>query len=374
METSVRKSKPASEWPRPRRDRTCDPFALPLPRYSGPQCSGHLEMPEDALAHMDRVISFLGLTPEKTRWTWLDTARHGKNIRLSWVEDRSYHSPAETWRHLRVRFVYDHIILREGATLELETPFSDPLEVYVHKLTMMAGARVVIKGGATVLSVGQWVGLKENRGQDLPAIELISAAGRPGHIGVAGQDGVVGSRDVPQGGPASGGACGAPGLNGDPLRNCAISVHTMTGYGRVRIQPGAGGAGGAGQPGGHGGRGGTIAFFKIGPGGNGGDGGDGGDGGRGGDAGSVRLDFRRRQENSDVVFEIAPGRGGPGGAAGLPGAGGLGRPDGQDGRHARPGQQGSEGRTPDICWVHRWDGEDMPEAPVPAPLSEAVST
>ncbi|MDP9840616.1 hypothetical protein J2T09_005404 [Neorhizobium huautlense] len=373
MEQGVRKPGSASAWPRPKRDRSCDPFALPLPRYSGPQCSGHLEMPQDALAHMDKVVTFLGFDAEKTRWTWIDTARHGKSIRLSWVEDRSYHSPAETWRHLRVRFVYDHIVLREGATLELETPFGDPLEIYVHKLTMMAGARIVINGGATVLSVGQWVGLKEASSQDLPAIELVSAAGRPGHVGSAGADGSAGCRDVPQGDPASGGASGAPGLNGDPLRNCAVSVHTMTGYGRLRIEPGAGGAGAAGQPGGNGGRGGTIAFFKIGPGGNGGDGGDGGDGGRGGDAASVRLDFRRRQQNSDVVFEILAGRGGPGGAAGAAGAGGLGWPDGLDGRHGRPGQQGMEGRPPDIFWVHRWDADETPAVPAPAPLSEAVS-
>lgn len=373
MTTVDTASKPKSRWPRPVRDRSCNPFDLPLPRLSGPQCSGHLEMPEDALAHMDKVISFLGFDLEKRRWNWLDSARHGRDLRLSWVEARSYHEPDETWKHLRVRYVYDHIVLREGATLDLETPFGDPLEVYAHKLTMMAGARVRIKGGATSLSVGQWVGQQAPDKAQLPVIELTSDDGRPGEGGIWGADGVAGTREMPQGGPGSSAGNGAQGLNGAPLRNCAIAVHTMTGYGRVRIRPGAGGPGGPGGPGGAGGQGGTVALFRIGQGGEGGAGGHGGDGGRGGDAGMVRLSFRRRQPDSDVILEIAPGSGGAGGAAGPGGAGGLGWPDGIAGANGRVGSRGADGRPPEPVWVHHWDLEDTPSSTATEAVSKVVS-
>ncbi|WP_255006472.1 hypothetical protein [Roseovarius sp. M141] len=350
--TGTQRKRP-SAWPRPDRDQGCDPFDLPLPRYSGPQCSGHQEMPTDARAHMDRVLTFLDIAPDRVRWRWLDSKRHGQDLRLSWIAARSYHDPVQTWKHLRVRHVYDHIILREGARLELETPFGDPLEVYLHKLTMMEGSQITITGGACSLTIGQWVGTRD-AGGDLPTILLTSQDGRDGSIGNAGEDGQHGSRDHPTGGNASYGAHGGQGLSAAPLHDCAVAVHTMTGHGCLRVQPGRGGAGGGGQPGGCGGHGGTIAFFQMGVGGDGGHGGDGGPGGGGATTGQLRLDFRNRQPGSDVVFDIQPGLGGPGGAAGPGGAGGIGTPDGQPGQNGRPGDPGATSPPPTIHWVNKW--------------------
>lgn len=350
--TGTQRTRP-SKWPRPHRDQSYDPFDLPLPRYSGPQCSGHLEMPADACAHMDRVLNFIRIAPDTVRWRWLDSKRHGQNLRLSWIADRSFHDPVETWKHLRVRHVYDHIVLRKGARLELETPFGDPLEVYMHKLTMMEGSQIVISGGACSLTIGQWVGTSE-AGNDLPAILLTSQNGRDGPVGNAGDDGQHGSRDHPPGGPATYGAHGGPGLGASPLNDCAVAVHTMTGHGCLRVQPGRGGAGGDGQAGGRGGHGGTIAFFKMGAGGDGGHGGDGGQGGAGANAGRLRLDFRNRQPDSDVVFDIQSGLGGRGGAAGPGGVGGIGAPDGQHGEAGRVGDPGAEPSPPEIHWVNKW--------------------
>lgn len=346
-------SKPPSKWPRPQRDQNCDPFDLPLPRYSGPQCSGHLEMPTDACTHMDRVLNFINVAPETVRWRWLDSKRHGPNLRLSWIAERSFHDPVETWKHLRVRHVYDHIILRKGARLELETPFGDPLEIYLHKLTMMEGACVVINGGACSLTIGQWVGTRA-KGTDMPTILLTSPSGRNGTVGNAGDDGQHGTRDRPLGGPATFGAHGGQGLGASPLRDCAVAVHTMTGHGCLRVQPGQGGAGGDGQSGGRGGSGGTIAFFKMGAGGNGGHGGDGGQGGPGARAGGLRLDFRNRQPDSDVVFDIQSGAGGRGGSAGPRGLGGTGTPDGKHGEDGRQGDPGPDGPQPQVRWINRW--------------------
>ncbi len=342
-----------SAWPRTKRDQSCDPFDPPLPRYSGPQSSGHLEMPTDACAHMDRVLDFIGIKPEEIRGRWLDSKRHGSQLRLSWIIDRSFHDPAETWKHLRVCYAYDHIVLREGATLELETPFEDPLEVYVHKLTMLAGAKILLNGGNITLCVGQWVGTPQP-GADQPELLLTSEDGGVGQVGNAGQDGVMGDRDHSNGGNASAGANGGPGRDAAPLGDCAVAVHTMTGHGRVTVRPGRGGAGGPGQPGGRGGRGASISFFKIGEGGAGGNGGDGGMGGAGGNAGQLRLDFRNRQPESDVIFDISHGMGGTGGPGAAAGLGGLGNPDGRPGRNGRTGDTGPTGRPPQIRWVNKW--------------------
>ncbi|MBP2309482.1 hypothetical protein [Azospirillum melinis] len=329
--------KPAvvSSWPRPAKNRVIDPFNPPLPRYSGPQTIAHEEMPADARAFMDRQLSFLGIDPESFRRRWLDSARHGSAIRISWVPERSFVEPAQTFRHTWVRYALDGIVLRPGAELTLETPFGDPVELYVHRLTLMEGARLTVQGGAARLVVGQLVGARPETADSVePATLLLTSAdGRDGDPG------------------ASGGHAGEPGLNGMPLRDMAVTVHTVTGRSRLLVRPGRGGNGGGGGNGGPGTYGHAVALYRMGRGGDGGHGGEGGDGGAGGDAGLLRLDVHVRQPGSAFELDVADGAPGAGGMGGAGGAGGIGLPDGLTGHAGRDGAPGRPGRPALVQWL-----------------------
>ncbi|MGA1858865.1 hypothetical protein VH569_22980 [Azospirillum sp. 11R-A] len=342
-----------SSWPRPAGNRVIDPFDPPLPRYSGPQTIAHEEMPADARAFMDRQLSFHGIDPESFRRRWLDSARHGRAMRISWVPERSFVEPAQTFRHTWVRYALDGIVLRPGAELTLETPFGDPLELYVHRLTLMEGARLTVQGGAARLVVGQLVGARPETADSIePATLLLASAdGRDGDPGASGGAGPMGSTDLPDGGGGGGGKAGEPGLNGMPLRDMAVTVHTVTGRSRLLVRPGRGGHGGSGGSGGPGAYGHAVAFHRMGRGGDGGHGGEGGGGGAGGDAGLLRLDVHVRQPGSVFDLDVADGAPGAGGDGGGGGAGGIGLPDGLTGHAGRDGAPGRPGRPALVQWL-----------------------
>ncbi len=348
----------ASKWPRPQRGRDASPFKLPRPRLSGPQTRGYEEIPKDARDFIDSIIGFHGMDAVMMRRQWLDTARHGKIMRLSWVIERSMLEPAQVWRHTFVRHALDHIVVRAGGVLILESPFSDPLELYAYRLTLEPGARVETRGASPVrLVVGQLVGAPPDADADAAPAEILVAGedGRPGLPGGPGQCGEqrfsVSTDGPPDGGPGSGGGHGGPGTAGQSLREFTLIAHTLTGLTHLTVRPGAGGPGGPGGPGGCGAIGGAVAFYRMAAGGEGGAGGAGGCGGAGGDASEVRLDIRTRQPGADLCVTAEPGRGGAGGAGGAGGRAGIGCPDGKPGKNGCDGDRGTDGAAPDVRWI-----------------------
>jgi hypothetical protein len=327
-----------------------DPFKPRLPRLSGPYIRGFSSISDPARAYMDRVFDFLGMDTDAVRRRWFDSVRHGATPVISWMPGRSYVEPIQMLRHTWVRYAFDDFILRSGATLTIETPFSDPVEIYLYRLVVMPGARVVIRGGPAKFTIGRLVGARPEASE--PAlIEMVSDDGRPGEPGARGADGVYGSHEMPRGGPGHGGSQGSDGTPGRKLHDMTLQVHTLTGQLRLKLRPGRGGAGGRGGDGGRGAIGHSISLYGMGEGGDGADGMTGGNGGDGGDSGLLRLDVRVREPGASLDLDVnagQPGRGGPGGEGG---AGGTGIPDGRPGVQGAAGADGRPGRPAVVEWA-----------------------
>ncbi len=329
-----------------------DPFVPRLPRLSGPYGRAHAVIGGDARVFIDRVLDFLGMDLAAIRRRWFDSVRHGARPVLSWMPDRSSAEPVQMLRHTVVRYAFDDVILRPGACLTIETPFSDPVEIYAYRLVIMPGAEVRLLGGPARLVIGCLVGARPGNG-DVPTITMVSADGRPGEAGARGQDGAHGSHDMPQGGPGHGGSQGSHGTAGAPLHDVTLQVHTLQGLVRLRAQPGAGGDGGAGGAGGAGAIGHSISLYKMGQGGDGADGAPGGDGGAAGDGGLLHLDVRMRGPGAVLSLDVQAGRPGLAGAGGAGGAGGMGVPDGAAGQAGPQGSAGRAGRPVNIQWAQQ---------------------
>jgi hypothetical protein len=300
---------------------------------------------------MDRVFDFLGMDVGAVRRRWFDTVRHGPTPVISWMPGRSSAEPMQMLRHTWVRYAFDDFILRPGATLTIETPFSDPVELYFYRLVIMAGARVLILGGPAKLVIGCLVGARPGAtGSTL--IELVSADGRAGEPGTRGADGAHGSHDMPQGGPGHGGTQGSHGTGGAKLHDMVLQVHTLTGRVRLKVTPGSGGDGGAGGEGGRGATGHSISLYGMGQGGDGAEGAPGGNGGDGGDGGLLRLDVRVREPDSEFDVEMLSGRPGRGGGGGAGGAFGIGIPNGRRGSDGTAGADGRPGRPVVVEWAN----------------------
>lgn len=339
------------------------PASLPRPTWSERRCFGHSEIPETAALAIDRVLTFYGLDPMTVRREYIDTCRRRPVCRLSWVARRSEYEAAQTFRHARVRFAFDDIIIRSGKTLVIESPFGDPVDLITYRLAIEPGGVLRIEAPLT-LTIGQLLGLPKARSAYADAAAagqiLFSAPdGLAGLAGAPGADGAAGDDANPHGVEGSAGLIGGAGQPGRDLPDQTVFIHHLGGHLTLAAQAGKGGAGGHGGPGGQGGRGHAIAFFDMGRGGRGGGGGDGGDGGRGGGGGRFEIGIRARAEGACLTLTMPPAPGGACGAPGMPGSGGLGAPDGLPGPAGSQGRHGPDGIPISLVWT---EGKDPPDA------------
>ncbi|MFY8106351.1 MAG: hypothetical protein ACOVKO_05490 [Elstera sp.] len=338
------------------------PQSLPRPSWTARRCVGHAEITEAAAQAIDRVLAFHKLDPAQVRNTYIDTCRQRDLCRLSWVARRSDYDAVQTFRHERVRFAFDDLIIRSGKTLLIESPFGDPVDLIAYRLAIEPGGLLRVDAPLT-LTVGQLLGLATARSayadsENLSRIVYHARSGQSGAPGLAGAAGSSGSRDIPDGVAGTVGGVGGEGEAGQALPDQSLFIHHLAGNLEITAQAGAGGAGGPGGPGGDGGRGHAVAFFDMGGGGDGGPGGDGGDGGRGGAGGRFEIGIRDRAEGARLrlITHIAPG--GHGGTPGTPGRGGIGAPDGHAGHPGPHGRQGADGTPISLIWTEGKDPAD----------------
>ncbi len=323
---------------------------------------GHAEIPEAAAQAIDRVLAFHRLDPTPVRPAYIDTCRQRDICRLSWVARRSDYDAMQTFRHERVRFAFDDLIIRSGKTLLIESPFGDPVDLIAYRLAIEPGGVLQVAAPLT-LTVGQLLGLTHPRSayadpQAPGRIVYRAPPGQAGSPGSAGSTGSSGSRDIPDGVAGTAGSVGSDGQPGQALPDQSIFLHHLAGRIDIEAQAGQGGDGGPGGGGGDGGRGHAIAFFDMGGGGNGGDGGDGGDGGRGGAGGRFEIGIRDRADGARLGLITPTALGGHGGIAGTPGNAGLGAPDGSLGRVGSHGRTGADGIPISIVWTEGKDPAD----------------
>lgn len=153
---------------------------------------------------------------------------------------------------------------------------------------------------------------------------------------------------------SSSGQSGEFSVNGGDGSDGVFLFDKVDGHVIIESRGGDGGAGRdgvdgqQGQVGGKGRNGIWFLFFYLSegedgkPGQDGEPGANGEDGGRGGNGGKVKVFYRTKTPNSQILVDVAAGRGGVGGKAGH---GGLGGPGGPGGRGTRPGAQGPMGRA-----------------------------
>ncbi len=343
--------------------RSLIPQTLPRPTWTARRCRGHTEIPETAAQAIDRVLTFHKLDPTPVRHAYIDTCRQHDICRLSWVARRSAYDAAQTFRHERVRFAFDDLIIRSGKTLLIESPFGDPVDLIAYRLAIEPGGVLQVAAPLT-LTVGQLLGLANPRSayadpQAPGRIVYRAQGGQAGTPGSTGSIGSSGSRDIPDGVAGTAGSVGGDGQSGHALPDQSIFLHHLAGHIDIEAQAGQGGDGGTGGDGGNGGRGHSIAFFDMGDGGAGGDGGDGGDGGRGGAGGCFEIGIRDRADGARLRLITPTASGGRGGIAGSPGNGGLGAPDGPLGRVGSHGRKGADGIPISIVWT---EGKDPANA------------
>ncbi|MCF8492172.1 MAG: hypothetical protein K9H18_23650, partial [Rhodospirillum sp.] len=322
------------------------PSHILRPTWTARRTWGHAEIPDAAAALVDRVLIYHGLDPEAIGRDFIDTCRRPDPCRLSWVPDRSLYPPVQTWKHERVRFALDDLVIRSGDTVLIESPFDDPVDLITYRLAIEPGGRLVVEAPLT-LTIGQLVGLPPGPAMaEDPPLPRIQYAAPHGRAGLSGSEGTVGApphRDEPNGHIGGGGDQGGVGRPGRSLADQSLFIHSLGGCLSLVAQAGSGGAGGAGGAGGPGSRGHAVAFFRMGEGGKGGDGGDGGSGGAGGACGAFRLGIRHRAPGSVLTTDFTPAPGGAGGAGGPGGVDGMGVPDGRPGRVGGRGADGPSG-------------------------------
>jgi hypothetical protein len=343
-------------------DRSHTPQTLPRPTWTTRRCVGHTDIPESAAYAIDRVLAFYKLDPAPVRHAYIDTCRQRDICRLSWVARRSDYEAAQTFRHERVRFAFDDLIIRSGKTLLIESPFGDPVDLVAYRLAIEPGGVLQITAPLT-LTVGQLLGLTHPRSAyadpHAPGRIVYRAhRGQVGDPGSTGSAGSSGSRDIPDGVTGTAGSVGGDGQPGQALPDQSIFCHHFAGLIDIEAQAGPGGDGGPGGGGGNGGRGHAIAFFDMGSGGAGGAGGDGGDGGRGGAGGRFEIGIRDQANGARLNLMTPPALGGHGGVAGAPGNAGLGAPDGRLGQVGLRGRKGADGIPISIVWTEGKDPAD----------------
>ncbi len=338
------------------------PQSLPRPSWTARRCVGHAEIPEAAALAIDRALTFHKLDPAQVRNTYIDTCRQRDVCRLSWVARRSEYDAVQTFRHERVRFAFDDLIIRSGKTLLIESPFGDPVDLITYRLAIEPGGLLRVDAPLT-LTVGQLLGLANPRSayadtENPGRIVYQALGGKSGAPGMAGAVGPSGSRDIPDGVAGTVGGVGGEGQPGQALPDQSLFIHHLAGNLEIQAQAGAGGPGGPGGRGGDGGRGHAIAFFDMGHGGDAGPGGDGGDGGRGGSGGRFEIGIRDRADGARLRLITPTAPGGNGGEPGTPGNGGIGAPDGRPGRAAPHGRRGADGSPISLVWTEGKDPAD----------------
>lgn len=333
---------------------------VPRPTWSARRTSGHGEIPADAVAQIDRVLTFHGLDPQSVQTDFIDTCRRRDLCRLSWVTGRSDYPAAQTWAHERVRFALDDLVIRTGKTVVIESPFGDPVELIVYRLAIESGGVLRVEAPLS-LTVGELLGLPANavdRDAQPPCIEYVARSGEDGLNGSPGVPGANGDDAFPCGHTGGDGAPGLTGTAGQALPDQKVFIHTVSGITELHAGAGIGGRGGNGGSGGPGGNGRSIAFFNMAAGATGGQGGKGGNGGDGGDGGDFRLGIRRYAPDSRLILSLRQACGGQAGLGGTPGRGGIGVPDGAPGLAGAPGNNGRDGRAINLIWTEKGESVD----------------
>jgi hypothetical protein len=238
----------------------------------------------------------------------IESRRSAVPICLNWAYPLT-HIPATVLHknHIAV-FALDHVHLFAGEKISIQSPFQEPVHVFITHLETEPGSMLECAAPLR-LTVGQWT---HHAAADAPQVVMCTANGAHGADGAPGAEAVHELGCIAHGAPGGHGASGVSALPFPSLHATVFQVN----FPELMVQY----HGGMGGNGGHGGRGGngTVAYDgfteKYGS-----MGGAGGAGGAGGDAAAIPQASFRVPEGLAVKLETTAkgGRGGYGGHSGM---------------------------------------------------------